>query len=135
MVTIRPAEKRDAEAIFGLARQFPIPVFPRSQRIFNKFLADANTFFIVANASEQIVGYLLGIHRYGLADVQEIMVAQDFRNKGIGKLFMESFENWARGKKCRNIIIGGVLASGFYQALGYKQSAILFRKSLSKSAA
>jgi GNAT superfamily N-acetyltransferase len=84
----------------------------------------------VAEASGEVVGYVLGYDRrrhpaYAdapTAEVEVIMVADQFRCRGIGSFLLHSFEGWARTKQCRRVVIGGAPAAGFYHSVGYVKS-------------
>ncbi|MEZ0299682.1 MAG: GNAT family N-acetyltransferase, partial [Candidatus Methylacidiphilales bacterium] len=65
-----------------------------------------------------------------VAWLEEIMLRQDFRRAGIGKMLMEDFEKWARIKSCRMVALATRRAAEFYKALGYEESATYFRKKL-----
>lgn len=90
-----------------------------------------------AHAAGEVVGYLLGYdqHRYagmgGLKDaawVEELMLAEDFRSRGIGSLLMQRFEDWARNRHCRLVAVGG--GEDFYRAIGYERSGPYLTKNL-----
>jgi GNAT superfamily N-acetyltransferase len=114
MVTIRQAQNEDADGLLHVASRFP------SRSYLNFFgvmtlLTDSNTCLMAAHAEGEVVGYLLGYdqHRYagvgGLKDaawVEELMVAEDFRSRGIGSLLMQRFEDWARNRHCRLVAVG-----------------------------
>ncbi len=88
----------------------------------------------VAQSSEMIIGYVLGtahptFYASGnVAWVEEIMVKEDQRRKGVGKLLMAELETWAVSKNCRLIALATRRAAGFYQSLDYSESATYFRK-------
>jgi GNAT superfamily N-acetyltransferase len=135
MVAIRPAQKEDAEALCSFARRFPVDTYVDEPR-FSRYLTDANTCLVAARDADQVVGYVLGFDRHSrvvdcrAAEVEEIMVAEDFRRKRIGKSLIECFEDWARTRGCPLILIGGAPAADFYRALGYQMRGIHFIKGL-----
>jgi GNAT superfamily N-acetyltransferase len=51
------------------------------------------------------------------------MLHADHCRKGISKLLMNSFEEWALASKCKLIALATHRAAAFYQAIGYEKSA------------
>lgn len=87
-------------------------------------------------AVPEIVGYVLGFNHYTfyangrVAWVEEIVVNEAFRRRGIGTLLMQSFEAWAEKQDAKLVALATRRAAGFYQALGYEESALYMRKLL-----
>ena len=65
-----------------------------------------------------------------VAWVEEIMVDEDVRGRGVGKALMQAFEAWARGRDLKLVALATRRAGQFYLALGYEDSATYFRKML-----
>ena len=82
------------------------------------------------------MGYLLGVEHptfYAngpVAVVEEVLVRREHRRRGVGRLLMSSFECWAAGHGCTLVSLATRRAAAFYQALGYEESALYFRKVL-----
>jgi len=137
MISVRKGLPEDEKAILALARDFATS-FPVDQagfsEAFSQVLALPGMHVAVAQSEDAIVGYVLGtahptFYASGhVAWVEEIMVREDFRKKGVGRLLMENFENWAKSKNCRLIALATRRAAEFYKCLGYAESAIYFRK-------
>ena len=137
MVTVRRALPEDEEAVFALARdmatsfQVERPAFAQT---FAHSLAAESICLMVAETSEGLIGYVLGMSHAtfyangNVAYVEEIMVKSEFRRKGVGKSLMEGFEAWAVSKESRLIALATRRAFNFYQAIGYAASATYFRK-------
>jgi GNAT superfamily N-acetyltransferase len=99
-----------------------------------KRLSDPSWCVIVANddRTRQLVGYLVGYNsdHFGPArrpsgirrieKIEEVAVLQDSQRKGIGRLLVAAFEDWARRTNLRVVELGGGAAPGFYEKLGYK---------------
>ena len=140
MVIIRQAQESDAEQMLHVASRFPIQSYLDSFGV-SSLLADCTVCIIVAEVSGQVAGYLLGYDRHGhplytdapTAEVEEIMVADEFRNRGVGRLLIQRFEDWARTRQCQRIIIGGAPAAGFYRSLGYGESRFCAGQALEKA--
>src|SRR5271168_4389189 len=114
MIRVRSCLPEDEEVVFALARDFATS-FPVVQvgfsRMFSQVLASPGMYLAVAESEKSVIGYVLGTaHPTFYASghvgwVEEIMVKEDFRRKGIGKLLMVNFENWAKSKDCRLIAL------------------------------
>ena len=138
MVNIRPATLQDAPALFGLAKDFATSfVVDESsfQQSLTSLLFDRSAYLAVAEESI-VIGYVLGFDRDTffangrVSWVEEIMVRQDRRRAGIGRLLMESFEAWAKTRNSKLVALATRRAATFYKALGYEESAAYFRKVL-----
>jgi GNAT superfamily N-acetyltransferase len=137
--TIRPAQEADAPAVFRLAVCFATSFTVEEAAFRHTFiglLADGTAFLRVAEWDGDVVGYVLGFdHETFFANgrvawLEEIMVAEEFRARGIGRLLMASFEAWARDRQCRLISLATRRAADFYRKLDYAESALYFRKLL-----
>ena len=136
---IRPAQYADAQAVFALAQPFATSFVVEEQafhRAFSALLASSQAHLAVAETARQLVGYVLGFTHYTffangrVAWVEEIMVSAAFRRQGIGQLLMQEFEAWAVAQGCKLVALATRRAAAFYQALGYEESAVYFRKLL-----
>lgn len=137
MIRIRRCLPEDEKSIFALARDFATS-FPMNEAGFSKafslVLVAPGMFLAVAESEEAVIGYVLGtVHPTFYASgnvgwVEEIMVQQDFRRKGVGRLLMDGFEQWVLSRDCRLIALATRRASDFYKSLGYSESATYFRK-------
>ena len=87
-------------------------------------------------AGQQRVGYLLGFrHLTFYANgpvgwVEEIVVRDQERGQGVGRILMSAFEQWAADQGCALVALATRRAAPFYRALGYEESAAYFRKVL-----
>ena len=92
---------------------------------------------LVAESGDRIVGYLLAhCHLTFLANgsvgwVEELMVDESWRRKGVGAALMTAAETWSTAKGAAYIALASRRAMTFYEAIGYEDSATFFRKSLS----
>jgi GNAT superfamily N-acetyltransferase len=136
---IRVAAPQDTDAVLALATAFAtsFAVEPAAfQRAFSTLLTDPHTHLLVAEQDGQVIGYLLGfVHTTFYANgpvawVEEITVAATARRHGIGRLLMQQFEQWAAARDAKLVALATRRAESFYQALGYAESAIYFRKLL-----
>jgi GNAT superfamily N-acetyltransferase len=65
-----------------------------------------------------------------VAWVEEVMVAEPARGTGVGRQLMAAAEAWARRRGARYVALATRRAAPFYQALGYEESAVYFKKPL-----
>jgi GNAT superfamily N-acetyltransferase len=137
---IRGAQSADAEAVLALAKPFATSFVVEEQafhRAFSAVLASPWAHLAVAETAQQLVGYVLGFdHDTFFANgrvawVEEIMVSEPFRRQHIGQLLMQAFEAWAVARECTLVALATRRAAAFYQAIGYEESAVYFRKLLS----
>jgi GNAT superfamily N-acetyltransferase len=72
------------------------------------------------------------------AVVQAIVVDEDWRRAGIGRLLLAAAERWGREHDCRSLVLSSNVvrapAHAFYAALGYRVAATAYvlRKELSR---
>lgn len=136
-VVVRRAGPPDGPAIFLLARAFATSFAveqPAFERAFAELLTQPDALLAVAEADGEIAGYVLGFDHVTffangrVAWVEEIMVGNSFRRRGLGRLLMGAFEQWAAGRDAKMIALATRRAADFYRALGYQESAAYFRK-------
>lgn len=137
MVTVRKGSMEDADALLTLVRDFAtsFPIEPEGcATALSQILSLPNMYLAVALSDSVIIGYVLGTAHLtfyasgNVAWVEEIMVSPTYRRKGVGKLLMESFEEWGKSKEARLIALATRRAADFYQSIGYTESATYFRK-------
>ena len=136
---IRLAQHPDAAAVLALAKPFATSFVVEEQAFhhaFTELLASPQAYLAVAETAQQLVGYVLGFEHYTffangrVAWVEEITVSEPWRRQGIGELLMQAFEAWAVARECKLVGLATRRAAAFYQAIGYEESAIYFRKLL-----
>lgn len=139
MFTIRRAGPADEAQLFDLTKDFATTFVPELElfsRSFQHLLYQEDAALIVAERAQELTGYLLGFDHYSLSTdgriswVEELMVREDCRRLGLGRQLMGSFEEWARQRDSQMIALATRRAAPFYQAIGYEQSAVYFRKKL-----
>jgi GNAT superfamily N-acetyltransferase len=129
----------DSDALFSLARAFATSfTVERSafESSFAALLRSPEAFVAVASDGERVVGYLLGFDHHTfyangrVSWVEEIMVAEEVRRRGVGRQLMKSFEAWARERRSRLVGLATRRAAPFYRSIGYEESATYFRRLL-----
>ncbi|MFL0198599.1 GNAT family N-acetyltransferase [Clostridium sp. WILCCON 0269] len=99
-------------------------------------ISDDSALLLVAEVNAQIIGYCLGFIHFTfyangqVAWLEEIMVDELYRRKGVGKMLMDEFEKWSKLKDSRLIALATRRAADFYSAMKYEKSAEYFRKIL-----
>ena len=146
LVQIRRASLDDADVMAALAADlaqsfaFSRPDFDRA---FPELLTRADSCLLIADdaggaggAGGAGVGYLLGFrHLTFYANgpvgwVEEVLVRDGHRGRGVGRALMGAFERWAADGECALIALATRRAAAFYRALGYQDSAAYLRKVL-----
>lgn len=137
--TVRRANAHDFDSLFALLEQFATSFVPDRESFegcVGHLLADGSAWLAVAEYDGEIVGYCLGFDHYALyangrvSWVEEITVKEGLRRMGIGRALMAAFETWAQSRGSRLVALATRRAAPFYEALGYEESAVYFRKLL-----
>jgi|GEM_PF-578922 len=79
---------------------------------------------------KEVVGALTGELMAGVLYIPELIIKQDKRGNGVGKLLIQEAERWAKKDRGHEIyLVTGAKwdAINFYQKLGYKEAARLPR--------
>jgi len=136
---IRNATNKDAEQVFELVKKFATSFKIDREKFFKiclKIINDKNVSFVVAEDDNQIIGYCLAFHHLTffasgyVSWVEEIMVNEKYRSKGVGKKMMQEIESIAKKMDSKLIALATRRASHFYEKIGYEESATYFRKLL-----
>ncbi|MBE9937900.1 GNAT family N-acetyltransferase [Cellulosimicrobium cellulans] len=138
-VVVRGALPDDATSVWRLVAAFAtsfVPARASFDASFVSLLADDAALLLVAEAGDDVVGYLVA-HRHAtlfanapVVWVEEVMVDDAARRRGTGRLLMGVVEEWAAGAGAAYVALATRRAAPFYEALGYDESATFFRKTL-----
>jgi GNAT superfamily N-acetyltransferase len=140
-VLIRQATIGDGDSVWPLARDFATSFTPQRDAFdsaFSALVSHPETLLCVAEVRERVVGYLLGSsHVTFLANgrvcwVEEVMVSAEQRRLGIGRALMLTAEHWAAEIGAAYVSLASRRAGDFYEALGYEDSAVFFKKTLAQ---
>lgn len=146
-VSIRPAEPADIDSlVFLLAALFSIEedfVFdePRQRRGLTLMLKNERGCVLVAEGQGQVIGMCTGQMTVSTAEggpallVEDVVVREQWRGKGVGRSLMESLEVWARERGIERLQLLADRNNGpaldFYEALGWQATALVcLRKTL-----
>jgi len=141
MIAIRHAITTDARELAELVAAFPTPTPPDAHAFSHALeakLSDSRSCLLVAEEDGgRLMGYVAG-HCHDTfyaggqtAWVDEILVVEPARSRGIGKRLMQAFEAWAHARKCVLVSLATRGAAGFYGRLGYESKAAYYKKYLS----
>jgi GNAT superfamily N-acetyltransferase len=136
---IRHAGAGDIDGVAALAAELALSFDFSPQRFrvsYPALLATGGACLLVAVDGREYAGYLLGFchltfYANGpVAWVEEVLVRDHDRGRGIGRALMDAFEGWAAAEGCALVALATRRAAPFYRALGYEESAAYFRKAL-----
>ncbi len=136
-IEVRKATSADSDRIFPPVERFSASFNPERKAFDSSLLRLLRDDSVLLNVSEfrnEIVAYCLAFDHYTfyangrVTWVEEIMVREDLRGKGIGRNLMKAVEQWAFSRKSRLVGLATRRAAPFYSAIGYEESAIFFRK-------
>ena len=146
-IVIKKASKNDIPVILGLLYELGRPKPEKDKDVDNfrklakKYISDSDKLILIAIHDDvEIVGmasvmFLSRLNRVNYEMyIPELIVTENFQNKGIGKQLINSCIKIAKEKKCHRIR----LESGnqrkeshqFYKNLGFTQSSLSFSKNL-----
>ena len=135
--SIRLAEDADRDAVFYLACDLATSFKVERQEfdaVFDGIQREDSIWLGVAESRAEVVGYLLGLDHLTfyangrVAWIEEVAVRQDWRRRGVGRALTVAFESWTTQRGAKLIALATRRAAGFYQSLGYEESATYFRK-------
>ncbi|WP_028612553.1 GNAT family N-acetyltransferase [Paenibacillus harenae] len=141
-INYRNAISKDEEELFDLSAQLSTSFKLNKtdfSRTFLEVLSNKNADLFVAEIETGIIGYVLGFHHStfyanGLISwVEELFVLEDYRGKSVGKNLMVLIEAKAVERGSKLVALATRRASDFYKAIGYDESAVYFKKSLSRA--
>ena len=135
--SIRLAEDADRDAVFHLACYLATSFEVERKEfdaVFDRIQREDSIWLGVAESNAEVIGYLLGLDHLTfyangrVAWIEEVAVHQDWRRRGVGRALTAAFESWTGNRGAKLIALATRRAAGFYQSLGYKESATYFLK-------
>jgi GNAT superfamily N-acetyltransferase len=136
---VRHARLGDADGVARLAAELAMSFefsAARFRESYPALLAADGACLLLAVSGQGSVGYLLGFRHLtfyangSVGWVEEVVVRDQDRGQGIGRVLMDAFERWATAQGCALVALATRRAAPFYLALGYEESATYFRKVL-----
>jgi ribosomal protein S18 acetylase RimI-like enzyme len=138
-LTIRPARAEDTDAVFGLLTQFVTSYLPDRaafDRHYPVLVSSSQSIFFVAALGNDVVGYALGsialtLYANGhVLEIQELMVASEHRDQGIGRRLVEAALERALAAGCIEATAPTRRARDFYVGLGFEETATYLKRRL-----
>jgi GNAT superfamily N-acetyltransferase len=139
--SVREALPSDAQRIVALAGQlgYDVPLAHVERQL--QRVNDDRAIFVAVVPRAGVVGWIgvalvEAITDSGRADIQGLVVEDEYRGNGIGRLLVEAAEGWARRRNCTSMrLVSNVVrerAHEFYKRLGYDllKTQHAFKKSL-----
>ncbi len=142
MTLIRPATQSDEGSVYDLITALMgFPLDPGAfHDVFVRNLHSASVLYYVAESDGAVVGFgslhiELQLHHVGLAgEIQELVVHETVRSKGVGAALVSRLEDEAEGRGCVSIEVTTrkrwVDAQRFYGRVGFKKTHVNFTKAL-----
>jgi GNAT superfamily N-acetyltransferase len=142
--SIRIATVNDADRMAHLCTQLGYPTDAEDMR---KRIAETqqqhHIVFVADSADQPVVGWIHAhvchlIISSPLVVIFGLVVDDPFRRDGIGKLLMQSVENWGQEQGCHKILVrSNILRSEshlFYEKIGYEniKQSIVYQKTLTQ---
>ena len=136
---VRRAERADLDQVYGLAQALATSFVPERDafaRSFTEVQVNDSAGLWVVDRQSELIGYCLGFDHVAfyangrVAWVEELFVKSEWRQVGVGRALMIAFEQWALKREARLVGLATRRAAVFYQALGYEESAVYYRKVL-----
>lgn len=144
-LTYRKANVGDVPALDILMSELMSDLFGKNNRarmeqVVAEMQQDARYYLAVACEGEQVVGTAMGVLCHDLCGecrpfmvIENVIVSQVYRGKGVGRGLLQELERWGRAQGCTYIdLVSSAFrtqAHRFYEAMGYSSEGG-FRKSL-----
>jgi PhnO protein len=142
MLTIRLAAAKDFKIIYNFINELESDVFDEKiqKSIFLENLKNENIIYLLAFENDEPAGFIschaqrLLHHAALIGEIQEMIVAEKFRSKGIGKLLVEELINIAKSKGINQLEVTSSKkresAHRFYVREGFAQSHFKFTRTI-----
>ncbi|KPU46135.1 aminoalkylphosphonic acid N-acetyltransferase [Oxobacter pfennigii] len=137
-MNIRKAEKNDMEDVFSLICELEERKMDKSNfcTVYLNNLSDSRIHYIVAEQPGKIIGFIsihiqqLLHHAGSIAEIQELIVTEEWQGSGIGHMMFETAKNIASENNCINIEVCSnrrrEKSHLFYEKIGMKKSSYKF---------
>ena len=137
-IKIRKADKSDSEEIIRLIlelakfEKLTPPNEAGQKRLLDDAFSDSPPFkILLAEQDNRLLGYAFYLFTYSSFEakrtlyIEDIFISENYRNKGIGKLFLYEIIKIAKANDCRRmewaVLDWNVNAIKFYENLGARQ--------------
>ena len=140
-VSIRTAEPADLDslvsllaALFSIEQDFVFDA-PRQRRGLALMLGNKRGCVLVAEGQGEVIGMCTGQVTISTAEggpallVEDVVVMEQWRGKGVGRYLLESLGGWAREQGIERLQLladrNNISALDFYEALGWQATALV----------
>jgi GNAT superfamily N-acetyltransferase len=141
--TVRLAAPADSEGVANFSGQLGYPSTAEQvrARLAEIRKSDDCAIFVAELPDGEIAGWI-GVYIFRsvemdkLVDISGLVVGEEYRSRGIGKVLLDAAEDWARARNCKVIDVHSNVkrerAHGFYTKNGYEwyKTQKVFRKTL-----
>lgn len=138
MVTVEMLKKEEIPALLELYKALvPHDLSPeKAEHAFDEMRANSEYLLLAAKEDGELLGSMLGICCQSLTMpflvVEDVIVKDGVREKGIGRKLMEALDEFAKNRNCAYaILVSSAFRTGahqFYEKVGYTDSVVGFRK-------
>jgi GNAT superfamily N-acetyltransferase len=146
-ISIREAEKSDLPVIEKLSLELIDSLYSKveinKEKILKnckKLFSDVNSYLLVAEMNESVVGFIHFITRttllhYKLSGlVDELVVARDYKKKGVGKALIHAAAEQCRQLGCCELEVStefsNTAAREFYKGCGFSERGVILEQEL-----
>lgn len=125
-ITIRHMQKEDVPAISRLEEAaFSMPWSPAA---FMDMVDREDSLYVVAAVGEELIGCCGVTNACGDGDINNVVVAEAFRCKGVGRLMLSTLMEWGREIGIENytleVRVSNAPAIHLYERLGFESAGI-----------
>lgn len=143
-MNIRKIKLEDLDDVFRLLNElYKNKIqYDKFKEIYHQKLNDANSYYIVAIVNKKVVGVLISelqvqLHRAKKRGyIEDLIVDENYRNKGIGKSLLENAVNYAKDNDCEVVDLTSYItnddAHRFYEKNGFIKHSYMFKKYLNQ---
>jgi GNAT superfamily N-acetyltransferase len=146
-ISIREAKESDLPAIEKLSLELIDSLYSKveidKEKILKnckKLFSDVNSYLLVAEMNESVVGFIHFITRttllhYKLSGlVDELVVARDYKKKGVGKALIHAAAEQCRQLGCCELEVStefsNTAARDFYKGCGFSERGVILEQEL-----
>ena len=142
MIKIRSAQVEDFEVIYRFINQLENETFNivKQRAIYDENQKNSNIIYLLAFENDEPAGFIschaqwLLHHAALIGEIQEMIVAEKFRSKGVGKLLLAELTQLAKSKGIDQLEVTSSKkregAHRFYMREGFMQSHFKFTKEI-----
>lgn len=138
MVTVEMLKKEEIPALLELYKAL-VPhnlSLEKAERTYDEMRANSEYLLLAAKKDGELLGSMLGICCQSITMpflvVEDVIVKDGVREKGIGRKLMEALDEFAKSRNCAYaILVSSAFRTGahqFYEKVGYTDSVVGFRK-------